>query len=34
MTEHNKNIAAVRRRLNFRSWHRGTKELDLLFGPF
>ena len=23
-----------RRRLRFRSWHRGTKELDLLFGPF
>lgn len=23
-----------RRRLKFRSWHRGTKELDLLLGPF
>lgn len=23
-----------RRRLAYRSWHRGTKELDLLFGPF
>lgn len=23
-----------RRRLTYRSWHRGTKELDLLFGPF
>ena len=23
-----------RRRLRFRSWHRGTKELDLLLGPF
>lgn len=23
-----------RKRLKFRSWHRGTKELDLLLGPF
>ena len=23
-----------RKQLKFRSWHRGTKELDLLFGPF
>ncbi len=23
-----------RRRLRFRSWHRGTRELDLLLGPF
>lgn len=23
-----------RRKLRFRSWHRGTKELDLLMGPF
>ena len=34
MVEHNRNIEARRRRLAFRSWHRGTKELDLLFGPF
>jgi antitoxin CptB len=28
--------AAVRRRkrLKYRSWHRGTKEMDLLLGPF
>jgi len=24
----------LRRRLIYRSWHRGTKELDLLFGLF
>jgi antitoxin CptB len=23
-----------RKRLKFRSWHRGTRELDLLLGPF
>ena len=34
MSEQNDNIETLRRRLNFRSWHRGTKELDLLFGPF
>lgn len=34
MAEQNENIETLRRRLNFRSWHRGTKELDLLFGPF
>ncbi len=34
MPEHNKNIETWRRRLSFRSWHRGTRELDLLFGPF
>ena len=34
MPEQNKNIKTWRRRLAFRSWHRGTKELDLLFGPF
>ena len=26
--------AVRRRRLRFRCWHRGTKELDLLMGPF
>jgi len=25
---------ARRHRLQFRSWHRGTKELDLILGPF
>ena len=24
----------TRKRLRFRAWHRGTKELDLIFGPF
>ena len=23
-----------RKRLHFRSWHRGTREVDLLLGPF
>ena len=23
-----------RKKLQFRSWHRGTRELDLIFGPF
>jgi antitoxin CptB len=23
-----------RKKLHFRSWHRGTRELDLIFGPF
>jgi antitoxin CptB len=27
-------IAMRRRRLRFRAWHRGTKEMDLIFGPF
>jgi antitoxin CptB len=27
-------LARLRKRLKFRSWHRGTKELDLIFGPF
>jgi antitoxin CptB len=27
-------IAIRRRRLIFRSWHRGTKEMDLLLGRF
>lgn len=34
MSERNDNIETRRRRLAFRSWHRGTRELDLLFGPF
>jgi len=28
------NIEARRKRLRFRSWHRGMKELDLLLGGF
>ncbi len=24
----------LRRRLRYRAWHRGTRELDLLFGPY
>ena len=27
-------LAVRRRRVRFRCWHRGTKELDLLMGPF
>ena len=27
-------IVRRRKRLKFRSWHRGTKEMDLLLGPF
>jgi antitoxin CptB len=28
------NIGMRRKKLQFRSWHRGTRELDLIFGPF
>ncbi|MBM3556610.1 MAG: succinate dehydrogenase assembly factor 2 [Alphaproteobacteria bacterium] len=27
-------LDTVRRRLRYRSWHRGCKETDLVFGPF
>ena len=27
-------LDAWRKRLRFRSWHRGTREVDLLLGPF
>jgi antitoxin CptB len=27
-------IGMRRRRLRFRAWHRGTKEMDLVFGPY
>jgi antitoxin CptB len=27
-------LAARRRQLGFRAWHRGTREADLLLGPF
>ncbi len=28
------NIEAFRRKLRFRAWHRGTREMDLLMGQF
>jgi len=34
MTDPSTDLDTWRRRLTYRSWHRGTKELDLLFGPF
>ncbi len=27
-------LATIRKRLKFRSWHRGTREMDLLLGQF
>ncbi|HVY50028.1 MAG TPA: succinate dehydrogenase assembly factor 2 [Devosia sp.] len=27
-------LALRRRRLRYRAWHRGTKEMDLVLGPF
>ena len=27
-------VDAQRRRLRYRAWHRGTKEMDLLLGPY
>lgn len=27
-------IAMRRRRLRYRAWHRGTREMDLMLGPF
>jgi antitoxin CptB len=27
-------LAIRRRRLRYRAWHRGTKEMDLMLGPF
>ncbi len=33
-SEETETLETRRRRLRFRSWHRGTKELDLLLGPF
>ena len=27
-------LDAQRRRLRYRAWHRGTKEMDLLLGPY
>lgn len=35
MGEENRGVADTRRkRLRFRCWHRGMKEMDLLLGPF
>lgn len=28
------NISIMRKKLMFRSWHRGTREMDLLLGRF
>lgn len=28
------NISIIRKRLIFRSWHRGTREIDLMLGRF
>lgn len=30
----NEGLAAYRRKLGFRAWHRGTREADLLIGSF
>jgi antitoxin CptB len=34
MSEPAPNLDARRRRLHFRAWHRGTREMDLLLGRF
>jgi antitoxin CptB len=34
MTESNEDLDLRRRRLRFRAWHRGTRELDLVLGRF
>ena len=33
-SEESENLAIWRKRLRYRCWHRGTKELDLLLGSF
>ena len=33
-TEERESLSIWRKRLRYRSWHRGTKELDLLLGSF
>lgn len=33
-TQEKDNISIMRKRLGFRSWHRGTREMDLLLGRF
>lgn len=34
VTESQEPVDVRRRRLKFRSWHRGTREMDLLMGSF
>lgn len=34
MTDAESALAVERKRLKFRSWHRGTREMDLLMGRF
>ena len=34
MTEPDGSLETARKRLLFRSWHRGTREMDLLLGRF
>jgi antitoxin CptB len=34
MTDSEKSLATTRKRLLYRSWHRGTREMDLLLGRF
>ena len=34
MTGELDDVTAARKRLKFRSWHRGTREMDLLMGRF
>ncbi|MDH5558724.1 MAG: succinate dehydrogenase assembly factor 2 [Alphaproteobacteria bacterium] len=34
MTDSDESLETTRKRLLFRSWHRGTREMDLLLGRF
>ena len=34
MTDSSDQLSIERKRLKFRSWHRGTREMDLLLGRF
>jgi antitoxin CptB len=34
MDEPGRDLDVIRKRLRFRSWHRGTKEMDVLLGGF
>lgn len=34
MSDDHDRLEARRRRARFRSWHRGTREADLILGPF
>ncbi len=33
-TDAGEHLSMRRRRLRYRAWHRGTKEMDLVLGPF